>query len=296
MIEHPITRTVKVRDLETGKLVLDPATGEPKTEERVYQHGLSRRFINKQLSRVKRMFSWAVQEELLPPDVHRALAQVKGLRKDKTAAREKARVPPVADAHVEVVLPLVPSTIRTMIRVQRLCGARPQDIVEMKPQDIDTSADIWVYRPGRHKAEHHERERIVFLGPRAQELLKPCLAGIQPDEYVFSPQRSERARLRRLRQERGLPLDPPQKDRGKWALRNRYSNQSYRRAVRRACKKAGIPIWCPLQLRHSTGTLIRQKYGLEASQAVLGHAELGVTQVYAEVDWETARRIMAEIG
>ena len=59
---------------------------------------------------------------------------------------------------------------------------------------------------------------------------------------------------------------------------------------------AGIPIWCPLQLRHAAGTAIRKQYGLEASQAVLGHAELGVTQVYAEVDYQVASRIMAEIG
>lgn len=37
-------------------------------------------------------------------------------------------------------------------------------------------------------------------------------------------------------------------------------------------------------------------FGLEASQAVLGHAELGVTQVYAEVDQAAARRVMGEIG
>jgi integrase len=71
---------------------------------------------------------------------------------------------------------------------------------------------------------------------------------------------------------------------------------SYRRAIRRACEKGGIPIWCPNQLRHSRGTEIRKRYGLEASQAVLGHSELGVTQVYAEVDHDTARRVMGEIG
>jgi hypothetical protein len=49
-----------------------------------------------------------------------------------------------------------------------------------------------------------------------------------------------------------------------------------------------------LQLRHAAGTEIRKRFGLEASQAVLGHAELG--QAYAEVDRETARRVMGEIG
>ena len=71
---------------------------------------------------------------------------------------------------------------------------------------------------------------------------------------------------------------------------------SYRRAIRRACLKAGLPLWHPNQLRHLRGTEIRRNYGLEASQAVLGHAELSVTQVYADVDREAARKIMAEVG
>lgn len=296
MINHPVTRKVKVRDPKTGKVVRDPKTGKPRTEVKVYHNGLARRHINKQVGRIKRMFGWAVEENLVPVEVHQALARVKGLRKDKTAAREKSDVRPVPEAHVQAVMPRVPPTIQTMIAVQRLCGGRPQDLVEMKPKDIDRSSPIWEFRPGRHKSEHRGRGRIVFLGPRAQALLQPYLENLRPDEYVFSPIRAENARLTALRQERGLPVGKPSRDRGKWSLRDHYDVASYRRAIRRACKKVGIPIWFPLQLRHSAGTAIRQRFGLEASQAVLGHAELGVTQVYAEVDREAARRVMAEMG
>jgi hypothetical protein len=55
MIDHTITRKVKVTD---------PETGEVRQEERVLRKGLARRFINKQVGRIKRMFSWAVEEEL----------------------------------------------------------------------------------------------------------------------------------------------------------------------------------------------------------------------------------------
>lgn len=287
MMDHPITHKVKAKDKVTGQV---------RWELRVLRHGLSRRVINKQIGRIKRMFGWAVENALLPVDVYRALACVKGLRKDKTAAREKAPVKPVSEEHVQAVLPFVPPVIRTMILVQRLCGGRPQDLVEMKPRDIDRSGAVWMYWPRRHKSEHHERERVVFLGPRAQELLTPYLDAIRPDEYVFSPIRSETARLAATRKKKGEPAEKPEKDRGKWALRDHYDDASYRRAIRRACKKAGIPIWFPLQLRHSAGTAIRQKYGLEASQAVLGHSELTVTQVYSDVDLNTARRVMCEIG
>jgi hypothetical protein len=54
--------------------------------------------------------------------------------------------------------------------------------------------------------------------------------------------------------------------------------------------------WSPLQLRHTAGTLIRSKYGLEASQTVLGHARADTTQLYAERDLKMAHAVMAEIG
>src|SRR5262249_44991959 len=124
-------------------------------------------------------------------------------------------------------------------------------------------------------------------------------------EFLFkqplSPKESEERRNAKRRAERRSPMTPLQAARKPKSTRKRppracYGVDGYRRAIRRACFKAGLPVWCPLQLRHSAGTEVRKRYGLEASQAVLGHAELGVTQVYAEADLETARRVMGEIG
>jgi integrase len=300
MVDHPITRKVKVRD---------PETGEARTEERLLRQGLARRFINKQIQRVRRMFAWAVEEGLVPVTVHQALLRVRGLKKGKGEAREKKRVGTVPAAHVDAVLPLVPPTVRTMIEVQRLCGCRSQDIVAVRAIDIDMTGPVWEYRPPRYKTEHHneddspDRERIVFLGPKAQALLRPYLT-LNVTDYLFSPKRSEAGRREEQRRNRKTKFWPShvrhqERRRGRRpraALRDRYDVASYRRAIRRACLKAGVPIWFPLQLRHAAGTEIRKRYGLEASQAVLGHAELGVTQVYAEVDRETARKVMAEVG
>jgi site-specific recombinase XerC len=49
-------------------------------------------------------------------------------------------------------------------------------------------------------------------------------------------------------------------------------------------------------LRHSRATEIRQRFGLDAAQAVLNHSELSVTQVYAEKNFNLAREVMREIG
>jgi integrase len=300
MIQHRIVRKVRIKD---------PATGEVRTEERLLAVGLARRNINKQISRIRRMFAWAVEEELVPVEVHAAILRVQGLRKGKGQAREKPRVRPVELAAVEATLPHLPAMVRAMVEVQRLCGGRPQDIVEMRPIDIDMAGSIWEYRPRRYKTEHRndddapERERIVFLGPKAQAILKPLLPE-DVEAHIFSPQRSEKGRNLVRRRLRKTPLWPSHLHRQKKkraTLRARppcdyYDVATYRRAIRRACEKAGVPVWHPNQLRHLRGTEIRKGYGLEASQAVLGHAELSVTQVYAEVDLENARQIMGEVG
>jgi site-specific recombinase XerC len=54
--------------------------------------------------------------------------------------------------------------------------------------------------------------------------------------------------------------------------------------------------WSPNQLRHSRATAIRERYGIEAAQTVLGHADPRVTEIYAERDFAMAARIMREIG
>jgi site-specific recombinase XerC len=54
--------------------------------------------------------------------------------------------------------------------------------------------------------------------------------------------------------------------------------------------------WFPNQLRHTAGTEIRKRYGLEAAQTVLGHSKADVTQVYAERDYALAARVAKEVG
>jgi len=93
---------------------------------------------------------------------------------------------------------------------------------------------------------------------------------------------------------------------------DQYTTGSYRRAIHRACDLAFPPDtqleaeavkrwqkehrWSPNQLRHSAGTEIRKRFGLEAAQVVLGHAKADVTQVYAERDEQKAKDIARKIG
>jgi len=291
MVEHSITRQVKVKNLETG---------EVRTETKVLQHGLARSFINKQMDRIKRAFKWAVENELLPVTVYQALLTVPGLEKGRGQAREKEKVGPVREEIVQRTLPHLSDVVRAMVQVQRLAGMRPQEVVGMKATDLDMTGPVWEYRPYRHKTEHLDKERIIFLGPRAQALLRPFLS-LELARPLFSPRQAVEQRNARRRAERKSKMTPSQKARKpkakpKVAPGTQYTVASYRKAIRRACERAGVPLWFPNQLRHSAGTEIRKRYGLEASQAVLGHSELETSQIYAEVDRATARKVMADIG
>ena len=268
--------------------------------ERMVQKDWCRKYINHQIDRVRRMFRWATEEELLPGFVYHALQSVRGLRKGKPGVRESEKVRPAPWASIKAVLPLVRPVVRAMIRFQYLTGCRPEEVCILRPMDIRKGGTIWVYRPASHKTEHHDKERQIFIGPKAQRLLRPWLK-VAPEAYVFSPARSEADRNGERRRSRQSPMTPsqakrqPKKDRRR-SPRDRYDTASYRRAIKRACKKAKVAEWSPNQLRHNAATRLRKKYGIEVARIILGHSTLVTTQIYAEADWRKAMEVMGQVG
>jgi integrase len=269
--------------------------------ERMVKDGWTRGYCNSCTGCIKRAFQWGVENELIPPSVHHGLQAVRGLSKGRTDARDTQKVRPVADQDVDATLPFLTPPVRAMVQVQRLSGMRPSEVCMMRLCDLDRGhGSTWVYRPASHKAEHHNIERAVFLGPRAQEVLRPFLEGRHPGDYLFSP-REGMAHFRKVqREQRKSKVQPSQADRSKRKPRKgpgeHYDRDSYRQSVVRACELAGVDPWHPNQLRHSMATQIRKGFNLDAARAVLGHTSPAVTEVYAELDAETAANVMARIG
>lgn len=259
-----------------------------------------RREINRRVGRIVRLFKWAVSEELVPAPVHQALTTVPPLKAGRTSARESAPVAPVAPEHVAAVLPLVSRQVAAMIELQNLAAMRPGEVVAMTTGRIDTTGAIWTYRPESHKGQHNGRDRVVFLGPQAQAVLKGWMRPDEPDRPLFSPAEATAERRDAMRAARRTRVQPSQADRRKARPKklpgDRYTVGSYRHAIQAACAKAGIDPWHPHQLRHAAATAIRARFGLEASQLILGHARADVTQVYAERDQSKALAVAAEIG
>ena len=229
-------------------------------------------------------------------------------------------MPPVADSVVEATLPWLPSVVADMVRFQRLTGCRPGEVCQLRPCDVDTAAEVWLYKPASHKTQHHGRERFIFIGPQAQDILRPYLLR-EKESLCFQPADSERKRLAVVHEARTTPLSygnrpgTNRKRSPKWKPGQRYDKNAYCRAVRRAvdranksrleeAEKAGIeastveliPRWHVNQLRHTAATLLRSKFGLDAARIVLGHSDPKITLTYAEADLAKAAQCMKEVG
>jgi len=284
-------------------------------QRRMIEDGLCRSVINSRIGKIKRVFRWAVSEQLCSPVVLQGLQAVMGLQRGRTDARESRPVEPVDDDTVAATLPLLSPVVRDMVEIQHLTGCRPGEVCNLRPCDVDRSGPVWVYRPGSHKMQHRGRQRSIFIGPRAQKILQPYLLR-DADSYCFSPADSQQRRHREMRENRRSKVQPSQRDRSKSRPQlkpgTRYLKDAYARAIRRACDRAFAPPdsldkderakwrkehrWSPNRLRHAAATTIRQQFGLEAAQVVLGHSRADVTQVYAERDNSLAARIMGQVG
>ena len=73
--------------------------------------------------------------------------------------------------------------------------------------DIKMEGDVWVYKPMTHKNAHHNKVRLICIGPRARAILEPLITN--PQSFVFTSEESDG-----------------------------YTHASYRRAITRGCERA----------------------------------------------------------
>ncbi len=119
--------------------------------QKMIESGWARSTFNRQVQRIQRMFRWGVENELVAASVYQALKAVNGLRKDRSAARETNLIGPVSDAVVETTIAALPQVVADMVRFQRLTGCRPQDVCLVRPCDVETGSDVWVFIPTEQK-------------------------------------------------------------------------------------------------------------------------------------------------
>ena len=226
--------------------------------------------INKAIGRIRGIFRWAVENELVNAVTLQKLTAVAPLLAGRSKARDNPPRQPATKEQIEAVQPLVSPLVRDLIDVQRFTGARAGELLKLTGGMIDTTGEVWLFNVEGHKTEHHGHARIIAIGPQSQAILKRRMAGLSPTDHIF----------------------PIRRD-------------SYTLAVHRACKqlverskslKSQFKPWSPHQLRHAAGHEIREAFGLEHVQATLGHASFAMSERYAQASLQKAIEVAERVG
>jgi integrase len=276
-------------------------------QKKLVEHGYARPIVNRYIGIIKRAFKHGAKFGWVNPQTSYALQVVDNLKKGRTKAHEFQDVKPVDPDDVEKTLAKLPKRVADMARIQRLCVMRPQDVCNLRAVDIDRSGDVWLYRPCTHKTAHLGEVLTKYIGATAQKILAPYIdeKADAPEAFLFSPADTMRDRAAELRKNRKTlnkngGIQPSQQNRRKENPKKvpgeQYNPESYSRAIARASKKAGVPLWSANRLRHLAATEVRHKYGLEVAQILCGHKHASTTEIYAEVDHAKGIEVAREIG
>ncbi|TVQ51359.1 MAG: hypothetical protein EA377_12750 [Phycisphaerales bacterium] len=165
--------------------------------------GWSRGHINKQISRVRAAFRWAASYELCDVAICRQLQTVEPLKRGDVA-NEGRTVRPVPRSTVRRARRYVTRPVRALIDLQLLTGARADELVRLRPTDLDVSGEVWTVTydgsdcSRSHKTLHHGKVRTIYFGPRAQRILKMFMKpGKSLDHPIFSPRDADSEGKRR---------------------------------------------------------------------------------------------------
>jgi len=112
------------------------------------------------------------------------------LKFGRTTARESKPVKPVEERLIDLTLPFMSPQVDAIVRLQLLTGMRPSEVSTMRSVCIDRKEDVWLYEPDNHKNRWRGHRRVIPLGPRSQEIMKPFLD--RPEsQFLFSPAKAE---------------------------------------------------------------------------------------------------------
>lgn len=261
-------------------------------------------YVNKIRADVLRMFAWLELEGMVSPGKTEHL-KVRRRFRQTPASRQI-----VSDDAIRATIRHASPTVAALIKLQRLTGCRPSEILRMRLCDID---DQGIYTPaaedarGAHKTAYTGAVRRIPLNIQALEIVGTFMHQRAPDAYLFSPRESwnwYRARRESTRKTKLRPSEQRRVEAKKAAVRekpadrfhDRYDHRSYRMAVQYAIRRAraageNVPDWSPYDVRHAVLTDVQYRCGAEESAALGGHS-LTVNRVYAHRQHERALAVV----
>ncbi len=228
--------------------------------EAMVEKGWSRKFINKQIGRVRLIFRLGVSWEMVRGIVVTELKTVPALIEGETSAPERLARHAVPHEDLDAVRKRLRQRNRDLFDLLLLTGARPGELLGLTTAMIEKNGEIWRCELNEHKTRRHGKRRVLFFNPSAQQILRRYL------------QADQESRLFPIR------------------------GDTFSAAIKSACIRAGVPPFTPHALRHTTATRLVDEIGLEAARHLLGHSQVAMTTHYARIADKQAIEAAKRLG
>jgi len=235
------TKTLRKRDIRNALDILE------------LERELSVNYRRQVWQRWQRFIRWAVEHEHAPALLIFELSAFRPRFQAKPTDDEPHQDKPTFNiADFRNALPFVTRTTRDVLIVLACTGARPSDILRLQTRDIDV--ELRIAQPGKHKTAHRGRSRVIPLPPPAWLIIEQRLQPFCPADWLFPAARN---------------------------LRTCAKTDVIAQNLRRAQKRHRLPSWSLYDLRRHAARFTRSNASLDEAQALLGHASIRTTELYA---------------
>jgi len=237
--------------------------------------GWSRRWINRQIGRIRLIFRIGVSWEMVRPDVVAALKTLPALVVGETIAPERPQRRAVSQDDLNAVRPLLNERQRDIFDLLLLTGARPGELLSLTTGMIERQGEVWRADLAHHKNAHRGKSRTLFFNATAQTIVAKYLLD-DLDQRLFPVRRSTfgTAVKRACEIAFGMPEELRKPDRTLPA--------EQRAEIRRkAIEWRKLHVFTPHWLRHTVATRLADSMNTEGAQRLLGHATRAMTEHYS---------------
>jgi len=198
-----------------------------------------------------------------------------------------------------------------------LFGMTPADIIRGGVADLPRIGVVdldqlpgqpWAFCPMKHKTARLGHSSVILFGPEARDVITPFLDGRPADRPLFSPSDASRDRWNDERRERDEwnrlvavkrhELGVVEANAAGFIIRrgsnkkrvadpkrrpgDRYDRTSYRNAVIRACRAAGVKEFTPYRVRNTALQLAELATDLDGAAAIAGHSSVNTSKRYTK--------------
>lgn len=149
---------------------------------------------------------------------------------------------------------------RTMLSLIYACGLRRSELLNLKPENIDSKRHLLIILNAKGK-----KDRVVPISDKVIDMLREYYKAYKPKAWLFE----------------GVVKE------------SKYSEESLSKVLHQSCLKAGIKKRVTLHwLRHSYAThLLEAGTDLRFIQELLGHKSSKTTEIYTHVTEKSIQRI-----